>query len=214
MFTMIFSFLSALLLFVLPLPLSAFLHGSDGQSVIGEHVDREKVPGVNPAYYTGPKRDDQLFDIGWFQVAPDPPTRHVVPNNYPSLPLTCLFRNKQVFFYLNGKVGDQPGLDNATLLVRAWIPNDPKPPIPWEAEAKLSEFAPVVVRRYNATRRNLDYGGPLKKGENEMLFDWPLVGPFIHTGNHTYEAVAWLPDGGVLFSFKGTYWLEGGYGPG
>jgi hypothetical protein len=199
-----FSLLNALPLFALPFPSSTVLHGSDGQSVVGEHMDREKVPGVNPTYYTGPKRDDQLFDIRFFQVAPDPPTKHAFLTTYLSHSITCLFRNKLAFFYLSGWVGDQAGLENATLLLRAWRPHDLEPdPDPWEAEAKLSEFKPITVRR------NWEYGGPLKEGDNEILADFLLYGPFIHTGNYTCEAVARLPDGRV-FSFEGAYWIEGG----
>ncbi|KAF2815429.1 uncharacterized protein BDZ99DRAFT_567270 [Mytilinidion resinicola] len=129
---------------------------------------RERVPGDNPAYYTGPKKANQLFDISNFQMAPNPPTR-----------------NKRVFFWLESYIPALPGLENATLLTKMKAPD--RPDI-IETEAKISNFKAVVVRR------DLVYGGPLKEDGNEMLADFWLWGPAIHTGNHMCEAVAKLPN--------------------
>ncbi|KAF2501531.1 hypothetical protein BU16DRAFT_613411 [Lophium mytilinum] len=175
-----------LLFLALHVSFPTFVCGSrDGQLVLEEPVARERVPGDSPAYYTGPKKANQLFIISYFQMAPNPPTK-----------------NKRVFFYLEGYSPALPGLENATLLTRAEVPD--RPDI-FEAEAKISDFKAVVVRR------DLSYGGPLKAGSNEVLADFLLWGPAMHTGNHTCEAVAKLPDGRVLFSFAATVWLEGGW---
>ena len=94
-----------------------------------------------------------------------------------------------------------PGLDDARLRVSGKLEGTDRY---GSAEKKLSDFPHIVVR---IDRHK--YGGPLKPGRVELIGDYFFARQFVQTGNYTFRAESWLPDGRILFCFEASLVLEG-----
>lgn len=94
------------------------------------------------------------------------------------------------------------GLEEATLNITVSFADNYGPQLSFEE--KIPDIPEIVVRRDDK------YGGPLKLGTNEMLFDhFLLVYPLLDAFNCTVEAIARLPDQRMLFSFAQDFTFEG-----
>lgn len=109
-------------------------------------------------------------------------------------------RNEHVFVYLYGHISENyPGLHDATFKLSGACPDY------YEEEHKFMEWKLPVVRR------GTQYGGPLRYGPIEVLFDslmllWPPFKP--GKWNCSAEATARLPDQRVIFSFASNFTLQ------
>ncbi|KAF2786099.1 hypothetical protein K505DRAFT_290301 [Melanomma pulvis-pyrius CBS 109.77] len=180
-------------LLVVPLSCALFVPASNQAALVDSHhhVEREKVPGDNPAYYTRGKAANQLFEIDEFTVSPNP-----------------VVSDHRVFFYLRGDTGtrDLPGLSNATLEIWAQQTSGEDKP-EYTIKKKLSDFKPFTARNED----DYTYGGPLIKGSNEIVGDLWLIAwdPEGHrTVDLDIKAVARMPDDRVLFAFEASVSYE------
>ncbi|KAF2866403.1 hypothetical protein BDV95DRAFT_599021 [Massariosphaeria phaeospora] len=150
---------------------------------------REKVSGHNHVYYTQVDKADQLFFIIDLAVHPDPPRL-----------------NEHNFVLLNGWLDETyPGLEDATLKLSGECPRY------GEIEGRIADIQRPVVRHLTSNARGYEYGGPLMKEFNELLYDqlWPYFpGKERIKVNCWFEATARLPDKRVLFSFAANFTVQ------
>ncbi|KAF2180891.1 hypothetical protein K469DRAFT_714072 [Zopfia rhizophila CBS 207.26] len=80
--------------------------------------------------------------------------------------------------------------------------------IRFATSTEIRDFFPVIVRTRDRQFEPV-YGGSLKPGWNELLYDRRIRRLSVKTGNYTVGVEAKLNDGRVLFSFAADIWLDG-----
>lgn len=79
---------------------------------------------------------------------------------------------------------------------------------PFSVSTELRDFPPVMVRRITGDAE-VQYGGHLRAGENELLADMRIPSRLVEAGNYTVTVEARMGCGRVLFSMEADIWLEG-----
>lgn len=185
----------------LPLSLQQTPRSANLQTVMAH--DREKVPGDNMAYYTGPKSmEEQLFEIEEFTIAPNPPMPYAnLTPRYLVIfrRLTRNDREHRFFGYLGGFMPDAPDL-NETRLRLTSLKNGGEPSI---IEEKFASCVWILMRHART-----EYGHELKPGRMEFIMDYIMMPFGPEPGVFTFKAEANLPDGRVLFCFEFSMSVE------
>jgi hypothetical protein len=98
-----------------------------------------------------------------------------------------------------------PGLENATLKVSGGCPDFAE-----AEEVRLADISLPVVRHISQDGYGYDYGGPLKYGDNEILFNaFALWHGYRKTRKTcSLEATVRLPDRRILFSIAMNFTLQ------
>ncbi|KAK4987767.1 hypothetical protein LTR50_004420 [Elasticomyces elasticus] len=163
-----------------------------------------RVPGTNNATYGPVPKTEQIFYVEFLEIAPSP------------VPVNEIF-----FIWLRGQILpswvtaldtlNDAWLANATLAITSWAiypDRERMEPttytIPLRTKA-YADFAHIAVR--DAAGAHVDH--LTISGANDILADMLILGPFLRTGEWTFEIVAKLADGTCLFAMSLTQWLKG-----